>query len=126
MLSDTKLEAEAEREHNRSRMEAEAVFTQEVQQRRLVKDHVLAMMDSTKLIPPPPSRSQTMPNPPSLSNLQKESGGSATSWWSAVKSRLTPMKDPPTLAQQIILDAQARDKDKKKNTKGKEKEKEEE
>jgi hypothetical protein len=81
------------------------------------------MMDSTKSLPPPPSRSQTMPNPPSPSNSQKESG---TSWWSAAKNRLTPTKDPPTPAQQIILDAKARDKDNKKNAKGKEKEKEKE
>ena len=45
-----------------------------------------------------------------------------TSWWSAAKSRLTPTKDPPTPAQQIILDAKARDKDNKKNATGKEKE----
>ena len=66
-----------------------------------------------------------MPNPLSRSNSRKESGG-ATSWWSAVKSRLTPTKDPPTPAQQIILDAKVRDKDNKKNAKGKEKQKEKE
>jgi len=126
MLSGAGLEAEAERERDRSQLEAEAVFTQEAQQRRLVEDRVLAMVDSTKSRPPHPSRSQTMPNPPSPSNSQKELGGSATSWWSATKSRLTPTKGSPTPAQQITLDAQARDKDNKKNAKGKEKEKEEE
>ena len=72
------------------------------------------------MLPPPASRAQTMPNPLSPSNSRKESGG-ATSWWSAAKSRLTPTKDPLTPAQQIILDAKARDNDNKKNTKGKEK-----
>ena len=122
LLSDAGLEAEAERDRDRSRREAEAILTREAQQRRLVEDRVLSMMESTKSLPPPPSRSQTTPSP---SNSQKESGG-ATSWWSAAKSRLTPTKDLPTPAQQIILDAKARDKDNKKNAKGKEKEKEKE
>ena len=74
-------------------------------------------------LPPPPSGSQTMPNPPSRSNSQKESSGT-TGWWSAGKSRHTPSKDPPMPAQQNILDAKARAKDNKKNTKGKEQEKE--
>ncbi|EDQ99439.1 uncharacterized protein LACBIDRAFT_335010 [Laccaria bicolor S238N-H82] len=121
MLSDAELEAEVERERDRSRREAEAILTREAQQRRLVEDRVLSMMESTKSLPPPPSRSQTMPNPPSPSNSQKESGG-ATSWWSTAKSRLMPTKDPPTPAQQIILEAKAREKDNKKNAKGKEKE----
>ena len=119
-VSDAELEAEAERERDRSRREAEAILTREAQQRRLVEDRVLSMMESTKSLPPPPSRSQTTLSP---FNSQKESGD-ATSWWSAAKSRLTPTKDPPTPAQQIILDAMARDNDKKKNAKGKEKEKE--
>jgi len=125
MLSDAELEAEAERECDQSRREAEAILTQEAQQRRLVEDCVLSMMESTKSLPPPPSRCQTMPNPPSPSNSQKELDG-ATSWWSSVKSRLMPMKDPPMPAQQIILDVKARDKDNKKIAKGKEKEKEKE
>ena len=118
----SELEAESESERDRSCRGTGAILTREAQQRRLVEDHVLSMMESTKSLPPPPSRSQTTPSP---SNSQKESGG-ATTWWSAAKSRLTPTKDPPTPAQQIILDAKARDKDNKKNAKGKEKEKEKE
>ena len=79
LLSDAELEAEAERERDRSRREAEAILTREAQQRRLVEDRVLSMMESTKSLPPPPSRSQTTPSP---SNSRKETGG-ATSWWSS-------------------------------------------
>ena len=115
-LTDAELEAEAERERDRSRREAEAILTKEAQERKLVEERVLAMMETTKSLPPPPSRSQTVPNPPSPSNSQKES-----SWWSAAKSKLTPTKEPLTPAQQVIIDAKARDKEKK-GSKGKGKE----
>ena len=75
--------------------------------RRLVEDRVLEMLESTKSLPPPPSRSQTMPNPPSPSSSQKEASG----WWAAAKSKLTPTKDKDlTPAQQIIQEAKAREK----------------
>ena len=115
-LTDAELEAEAERERDRSRQEAEAILTKEAQQRKLVEERVLAMMETTKSLPPPPSRSHTVSNPPSPSNSQKES-----SWWSAAKNKLTPTKEPLTPAQQIIIDAKARDKEKK-GSKGKGKE----
>ncbi|PPQ84934.1 hypothetical protein CVT25_004447 [Psilocybe cyanescens] len=123
MPSDAELEAEAERERDRSRREAELILTREAQQRKLVEDRVLAMMETAKSLPPPPSRSQTTPNPPSPSNSQKESN-----WWTAAKNKLTPTKDkePLTPAQQVILEAKAREKDNKKSLKGKEKEKEKE
>jgi len=89
-----------------------------------VEERVLAMMESTRSLPPPPSRSQTMPDPPSPSNSQKD----GTSWWTAAKNKLTPTKDKDTLtpAQQVILEAKAREKDKKGKAKDKEKEKEKE
>ncbi|KIM41283.1 hypothetical protein M413DRAFT_445320 [Hebeloma cylindrosporum] len=121
MPTDAELEAEAERERDRSRREAEAILTREAQQRKLVEERVLAMMESAKSLPPPPSRSQTMSsNPPSPSNSQKE-----TNWWTAAKNKLTPTKDkePLTPAQQVIQDAKAREK---KGGKGKDKEKEKE
>ena len=113
-LTDAEIEAEAERERDRSRREAEAILTKEAQKRKLVEERVLAMMESAKSLPPPPSRSQAASNPPSPSNSQKES-----SWWSAAKNKLTPTKEPLTPAQQVIIDAKARDK---KGGKGKEKE----
>ena len=116
MPTDAELEAEAERERDRSRREAEAILTKEAQQRKLVEDRVLAMIESTKSLPPPPSRAQTMPNPPSPSNSQKESN-----WWSAAKNKLTPTKDL-TPAQQVIQEAKTREKEQKKIAKEKEKE----
>ncbi|KAF8909738.1 hypothetical protein CPB84DRAFT_1812952 [Gymnopilus junonius] len=92
MLSDAELEAEAERERERGRREAEAILTREAQQRRLLEDRVLEVMETTRSLPPPPSRSQTLPNPPSPSNSQKD-----PSWWQAAKNRLTPSKEPLTL-----------------------------
>ncbi|KAF9484305.1 hypothetical protein BDN70DRAFT_826014 [Pholiota conissans] len=117
LLSDAELEAQAERERDRSRREAEAILTKEAQQRKQVEERVLAMMESTRSLPPPPSRSQTMPNPPSPAASQK----SESSWWAAAKNKLTPSKDkePLTPAQQVIQEAKEREK---KNGKGKEKE----
>jgi len=124
MPTDAELEAEAERERDQSRREAERILTREAQERKLVEERVLAMMESTRSLPPPPSRSQTMPDPPSPSNSQKD----GTSWWTAAKNKLTPTKDKDTLtpAQQVILEAKAREKDKKGKAKDKEKEKEKE
>ncbi|KAF8893076.1 hypothetical protein BD779DRAFT_1508738 [Infundibulicybe gibba] len=118
MLTDAELEAEAERERDRSRREAERILTREAQERKLVEERVLAMMESTRPLPPPPSRSQTTPNPPSPSNSQKEN-----SWWATAKNKLTPTKEkePLTPAQQIIHDAKMKEK---KGGKGKEKEQE--
>ncbi|PPQ68796.1 hypothetical protein CVT26_001711 [Gymnopilus dilepis] len=121
MLSDAELEAEAERERERSRREAEAILNREAQQRKLVEERVLEMMGSARSLPPPPSRSQTLPNPPSPSGSQKD-----TSWWQTAKNKLTPTKEPLTPAQQVIIDAKAREKERKKELKAKEKEKEKE
>ncbi len=79
MPTDAEIEAEAERERERGRREAERILTEEAAGRRMVEDRVLAMLETTRSLPPPPSRSQTMPasNPPSPSASQKESMG----WW---------------------------------------------
>ncbi|THH00295.1 hypothetical protein EW026_g2193 [Hermanssonia centrifuga] len=69
-----------------------------------------------KNLPPP-----TLPStPPSPAGSNKEGG-----WLSAVKSRLTPTKEPLTPAQQIILDTKARDKEQEKEEKKLEKERKE-
>ncbi|KAJ2916218.1 hypothetical protein MD484_g4212, partial [Candolleomyces efflorescens] len=106
--SDAELEAEAERERERSRREAEAILTREAQQRKQVEERMAAMFDSTKNLPPPPS-SKPYPTTPSPASSHKE----GTGWWQATKNRLTPTKDkesPITPAQQIILDAKAKDR----------------
>ncbi|TDL27946.1 hypothetical protein BD410DRAFT_818478 [Rickenella mellea] len=127
MPTDEELEAEAEREREMSRREAERILMREAQERerKHVEDRVLALLHNnarvagsgsnvsspSDVLPPPPSRSQSSPNPPSPSPSQKESTG----WFATVKSKLTPTKDPPTPAQQIILETKAREKEKKKN-----------
>ncbi|KAJ8083388.1 hypothetical protein PM082_009260 [Marasmius tenuissimus] len=116
--SDAELEAEAERERDRTRREAERILSREAHERQHVEDRVLAMLESTRGLPPPPVRAQTMPNPPSPSSSQKEKDG--PSWWTNAKNKLTPTKEL-TPAQQVIQEAKTREKEMKK-TKGKERE----
>ncbi|KAI0827471.1 hypothetical protein BC628DRAFT_1369821 [Trametes gibbosa] len=115
--TDEELEAEAEREREQSRREAERILAREAEERRTVEERVLAMLQATPatqdVLPPPPTRSQTMPaTPPSPSASQKEAN-----WWTLAKQRLTPTKDPLTPAQQIIQDTKARDKEMEKEKK---------
>ncbi|KAG6872193.1 hypothetical protein C0995_012085 [Termitomyces sp. Mi166 len=123
MPTDAELEAEAERERERSRREAERILTREAEERKLVEERVLEMMNNARSLPPPPSR--TGSNPPSPSGSQKDS---LSNWWAAAKNKLTPTKDKdsPTPAQQVILDTKAREQEKEKKNKGKEKEKDDE
>ncbi|EKM78292.1 hypothetical protein AGABI1DRAFT_75808 [Agaricus bisporus var. burnettii JB137-S8] len=116
--TDEELEAEAQRERDRSRREAEAIIIKEAQQRRLVEDRVLSMMQSTRSLPEPPSRAENISEPPSPAGSHKD-----LRWWTAAKKRLTPTKDkdPMTPAQQVIHDAKTREKELKKSSKGKEK-----
>ncbi|KAJ4487979.1 hypothetical protein J3R30DRAFT_3695629 [Lentinula aciculospora] len=130
MMSSSEIEKEAQRERERGRREAERILQAE-SQRTSLEDRVLAMLDSTRALPPPPSRSQTMPNPESS---QPSSPSSNVSWWSAAKNRLTPTKDKDlTPAQQVILDVKRGEKERekaekeyqkeiKRSSKGKEKE----
>lgn len=120
--TDEELEAEAQRECDRSRREAELILTREAEQRRLADERVLAMMDDPNSLPPPPSRPPGgMSNSSSPTSSQKEKDG--LSWWTAAKQRLTPTKEKESLtpAQQVIQDTRAREKEQKKNAKGKEK-----
>ncbi|KAG2051879.1 hypothetical protein BDR06DRAFT_973445 [Suillus hirtellus] len=119
--SDDELEAEAQRERDRSRREAERILTREAEERRAMEERVLSMMNnSPQSLPPPRSRSQTLPNPPSPAHSQKDS---SPSWWTAAKARLTPTKDkePLTPAQQVIEETKAREKETK-SAKGKDNE----
>ncbi|KAL4072241.1 hypothetical protein J3A83DRAFT_4093118, partial [Scleroderma citrinum] len=108
--TDAELEAEAVRERDRSRREAERILTREAEERRKMEERVLAMMGPSP--PPTRPRSNTLPNPPPPATLGKEGG---TSWWSAAKNRLTPTKEKEALtpAQQIIHEVKTRDKEKK-------------
>ena len=82
--TDEELEAEAQRECDRSRREAELILTREAEQRRLVEERMLAMMDDPNSLPPPPSRPPgAMSNSPSPVSSQKEKDG--LNWWTAAK-----------------------------------------
>ncbi|KAF7973790.1 hypothetical protein HWV62_14276 [Athelia sp. TMB] len=131
-MTDAELEADAERERDQSRREAERILTQEANDRKAVEERVLALMHSPRggggpspgmhdLAPP--ARSQTMPaaSPPSPSASQKENAGG---WWAAAKNKLTSAKDkePLTPAQQVIHEAKVREQSGRTNGKGKERE----
>ncbi|EED81336.1 predicted protein [Postia placenta Mad-698-R] len=112
--TDDELEAEAEREREKSRREAERIMQLEAEGARTVEERVLAMLQSSpQILPPPPSRSQTMPATPPSPSSQND----GSSWWSAAKNKLTPTKDPLTPAQQVILEAKAREKEQEKEKK---------
>ncbi|KAH8827104.1 hypothetical protein DL96DRAFT_1605517 [Flagelloscypha sp. PMI_526] len=106
--TDAELEAEAERERDRTRREAERIMNFE--SREHVQNRVMAMLDEPKTLPPPPIRSQSLPDPPSPSGSQKE----GLTWWTAAKNRLTPTKEPLTPAQQVIQDHKTKEKQVKK------------
>ena len=92
MPTDAELEAEAERERNKSRIEAELILTREAMERKLAEERGMT----------PPTRAQTMPNPPSPS--------SSPGWWTAAKNRLSTKEKDLTPAQQVIQETKARDK----------------
>ncbi|TFY83160.1 hypothetical protein EWM64_g852 [Hericium alpestre] len=114
MLSDAELEAQAQRERDKSRREAERILTQEAEERRMMEDKVMTMLQMSSK--EPPTRSQTLPaDSSSPKTPQKEKEG--PSWWIAAKNRLTPTKEPLTPAQQIIQEAKEKEKQEKKAAK---------
>ena len=122
--TDEELEREAERDRERSRREAERILTQEAEERRLMEEKVLAMLNISAATPKrvSPARSQSMPpaeNPPSPSPSPRDGG---VSWWNAAKNRLTPTKEPLTAAQQVIQETKEKEKREKKEAKKVEKE----
>ncbi|KAF8665040.1 hypothetical protein AX16_000652 [Volvariella volvacea WC 439] len=122
--TDAELEAEAEREREKSRREAERIMNREAQERerKLLEARVLEMMENTKALPPPPSKSPVSHGPPSPAGSAQSN--SSTSWWTAAKNKLIQSKDkePLTPAQQVMMEAKAKEKLEKKTNKGKERE----
>jgi hypothetical protein len=117
--TDEEIEREAERDRERSRREAEQILIQEAEERRLMEEKVLAMLQPTHIAPKQisPARSQSMPSfeNPSPTPSQRENG--VSSWWSAAKNRLTPTKEPLTAAQQVIQETKEKEKREKKEAK---------
>src|ERR1700761_2198472 len=110
--SDAELEAEASREREHSRREAERILTQEAEERRKVEERIRGLLSAKATTNPiqgvsPTTRAASLPAPPSplsmgaVSSSPKEGGG----WWANAKARLTPTKESLTPAQQIMQEA---------------------
>ncbi|KAI0251515.1 hypothetical protein BJV78DRAFT_1210251 [Lactifluus subvellereus] len=121
--TDEELEREAERERDRSRREAERILTQEAEERRLMEEKVLAMLNTNHSSPKhvSPARSQSVPSYENPSPTPSQRDGGVSSWWSAAKNRLTPTKEPLTAAQQVIQETKDKEKREKKEAKKAEK-----
>jgi hypothetical protein len=121
--TDEEIEREAERDRERSRREAERILTQEAEERRLMEEKVLAMLNITttpKHVSP--ARSHSMPPMENPSPTTSQRDGAVSSWWNAAKNRLTPTKEPLTAAQQVIQETKEKEKREKKEAKKVEKE----
>ena len=124
--TEEELEREAERDRERSRREAERILTREAEERRLeeqernlMEEKVLAMLNTTHATPKQisPARSQSMPSFETPSPTLSQRDSPISSWWSAAKNRLTPTKEPLTAAQQVIQDTKEKEKREKKEAK---------
>ncbi|KAG8892898.1 hypothetical protein FRB99_002360 [Tulasnella sp. 403] len=120
-LTDAELEAQAMREKENSRLEAERILMMEADQRRKDEERVLTILRtdvaranvpplpgsprnaaSPKLLPLTPAADVSAPTTP-----RKEDSGN---WMSGLVKKLTPTKDL-TPAQQIINETKAREKE---------------
>ena len=122
--TDEELEREAERDRERSRREAERILTQEAEERRLMEEKVLAMLNISATTPKhvSPARSQSMPPMENPSPTTSQRDSPVSSWWNAAKNRLTHTKEPLTAAQQVIQETKEKEKREKKEAKKVEKE----
>lgn len=112
-LTDAELEAEALREKERSRLEAERILTLEADDRRQVEERILSRLkpaDGPAPVPSSPNR-LSLYSLPTPTTPTKEGG-----WMTGLMKKLTPTKDL-TPAQQIINDTKARDKEREKEKK---------
>ncbi|KIM25030.1 hypothetical protein M408DRAFT_331494 [Serendipita vermifera MAFF 305830] len=107
--SEDEIEAQAIREREHSRHEAERILMREAEERRIMEEKILAMRgvrsESQTSLNLPPSLA---PSAPGGSPRKEESG-----WWQSAKSKLAPAKEL-TAAQQIIKDTKVKDKEAKK------------
>lgn len=115
-LSDAEIEAEAMKEREHSRREAERILLQEAEERRRSED-LLAQQSNPHYLPPLRPRRSTidiLPPQPMMGG-RATSPGQKGSWWSMAKQKLTPGKSqdegPLTPAQAIMRDAKMREHD---------------
>lgn len=118
-LSDAELEAQAIKEREHSRREAERILLQEAEERRRSED-LLAQQRNAQYLPPLRPRRSTIDVPSSSpvgGGKTASPGQSKSGWWSMAKQKLTsgrgPEKDdgPLTPAQEIIRDAKMRERE---------------
>jgi hypothetical protein len=119
--TEAEIEAQAIREREASRREAERILTQEAEQRRAMEERILAMKSvSQTSLPPPQNPSAAAITPTGSPRKDKDDG--IPGWWSAAKTRLTPTKEL-TPAQQIAQETKVKNKTEEKGHKKREKEK---
>ncbi|KAG8995001.1 hypothetical protein FRB94_009504 [Tulasnella sp. JGI-2019a] len=123
-LTDAELEAEALREKENSRLEAERILIQEAEDRRRADERILSRIRTNNSHLEAPSSPAHPPD--EISDFapvtpRKEDGGGG-SWMSGLMKKLTPTKDKDlTPAQQIINETKAREKKEEKERKSTEK-----
>jgi hypothetical protein len=119
--TEAEIEAQAIREREASRREAERILTQEASQRRAMEERILAMKSvSQTSLPAPQNPSAAAITPTGSPRKDKDDG--LPGWWSAAKTRLTPTKEL-TPAQQIIQETKVKNKTEDKVLKKRDKEK---
>jgi len=113
--TEAEIEAQAIREREASRREAERILTQEAEQRRAMEGRILAMKSvSQTSLPPPQNPSAATTTPTGSPRRDKDDG--TPGWWSTAKARLTPTKEL-TPAQQIIQETKVKNKTEEKGHK---------
>ena len=118
--TEAEIEAQAIREREASRREAERILTQEAEQRRAMEERILAMKSVSQASLPPPQKPSAAITPTGSPRQGKDD--TLPAWWSAAKSRLTPTKEL-TPAQQIIQETKVKNKSEEKVLKKRVKEK---
>jgi len=119
--TEAEIEAQAIREREASRREAERILTQEASQRRAMEERILAMKSvSQTSLPPPRNPSAAAITPTGSPRKDKDDG--LPGWWSTAKTRLTPTKEL-TPAQQIVQETKVKSKTEEKVLKKRDKEK---
>jgi len=110
--TEAEIEAQAIREREASRREAERILTQEASQRRAMEERILAMKSvSQASLPPPQNSSAAAITPTGSPHRDKDDG--VPGWWSTAKARLTPTKEL-TPAQQIVQETKVKNKSEEK------------
>ena len=114
--SEAEIEAEAIREREHSRREAERILLQEAEDRRRAEERRNALLNAST--PRNPNRRRDTIDAPSTSPQNRDAPSTPPSkgsrWWSIAKQKLTPTKDEDvhlTPAQEIIRETKQKQKE---------------